>query len=600
MTTWAIAAASIAYVGLLFATAWWADRHSQAVARSPWRPYIYAVSLAVYCTSWTFFGAVGTAASQGWNYLPIYIGPALLFLFGHRALARLIAAAKRENITSIADFISSRYGKSQSVAALVTILALTGVLPYIALQLKSITSSFEALRQGFQAEPDMAVDRYALGLLSALVLAGFSIMFGARRYDATGRNQGMVVAIALESVVKIMALMAIAILALVVMVDVDPGRLGEGRDRFASLFSPQSLTPRFLTLTFLSAVAIICLPRQFHIGVVECLRPEDANTARWLFPFYMLITILVVIPITLAGLAVLPQDSSPDLFVIDLPLSLGSGSLALLAFLGGISAATGMVIVETVALSTMISNHLLAPILLRRRANGQKGAGDFGRLLLSVRRMTIVAVMLLAYLCYRNLGAGELLASIGLISFAAVAQFAPPLVGAVAWQRGNSAGARAGLIGGMALWFYTLLLPFMAGNEAIAAAGLNTALGGFIRPDALLGLSGLDTLTHGVIWSIGVNTLLYVLFSLGTPLHLKDRLHALSFVTGGGARQLAPATSVGDLLALAERFAGREAVEREAHPVAAVHRRSSPRTIDRNTARAMEVLIAGVMAPTAR
>ena len=578
MTAWIPLAAALGYTLILFGVAWRTERRTAAPGR---RVATYALSLAVYCTSWTFFGAVGTAAGSGWNYLPIYLGPALLFLLAPRFLQRLIAVAHRAGATSIADFISSRHGKSPGLAALVTALALFSALPYIALQLKSVGMSYaELVASGTRDGDDGVV------LAVAVALALFAILFGTRRYDVAGRNRGLVVAVAVESAVKLAALCIVGGLAIVLFDAASSDARAGGVARFSAQFDTAQLSPDFITITLLSMAAIVCLPRQFYIGVVEAPDLDIVARARWPFIGYMAITSLVVLPITLGGLTLLGPSATPDLYVLDLPLAGGNRGLALLVFLGGFSAATAMVVVETLALSTMVSNDLIAPLLLRSRMTLFKtriGRGaDMGGLLLAARRLTIVAIVGAAYGYYSLVERAETLAAIGLVAFAAVAQFAPSLVGAVLRNGSDPRSARAGLIAGMTLWFYTLVLPSALEGPFQAWGALD--------PHALLGLRGMSPLTHGVLWSLGANVVIYAAGQL--------RARPFPPLFGSADRAERPGfgavTSLDALRELTARFVGEEAA-REAFADYPVASSAEPAAIEPGAARLAERLVASVI-----
>lgn len=577
---------AVAYAGLLFRLAW---RVEGAPLGSHWvdRPQAYALALAVYCTSWTFFGAVGTAATAGWNYLPIYLGPALLFLFGQSFLRRLAEAVRREGLTSIADYISSRYGKSRSLAALVTTLATLAALPYIALQLKSLgMSSAAMLANDVTAPPEPS---HLLVAIMAAALALFSVLFGAQRYEATGRNRGLIAAIAVEAGVKLTALTLLGVFSVLLFLGQGPAVRAQGLNQFGALFSLSALQPSFITITLLSVGAIVCLPRQFYVGFVEYRNASDLKTSHWSLPLYMALTAIVVAPITLTGLTTLPAGATPDLYVLDLPLSVGADWLALLAFLGGFSAATGMVVVECVALSTMISNDFVAPFLLRSAAAGADR--DFGARMLTTRRLAIVAILALSFAAYIAIDRSETLASIGLVSFAAVAQFTPGVIGSLYWPRGNQRSVRWGLIVGGAIWTYTLLLPTLFGLRAFEALGLVDAFGGALHPQALFGVSMTDPLTHGVIWSVGLNTVVYVAGSLLSAATIADRLRAAAFAPGALVGGSGGARSNSDLFALVERFVGRK----EAELAFAAYRIEASGRIRPETAALAERMIARVI-----
>lgn len=543
-------ALSLAYFGLLFLLAGWAERRRDQSARAVFRRPAYALALAVYCTSWTFFGAVGTAAADGWSFLPVTLGPLVLWLLAPGLILRLVREAQADGASSIADFIGGRFGKSRLVAALVTLLALFGTIPYLALQLRSIGTGFVILAGG---------DRQLPMIGSAAVLAGFAILYGTRSYSVSGRNEAVLYAVAVESLIKLAALLAVAFFAILLVLDLPQAVRMEGVQRLSARFAPQQLGADFLVITGLAMVAVIALPRMFYIGIIEADGPDDARAARWPFIAYLAAITLAVLPITLAGLTLLPMDHAPDLFVLDLPISMDAPALALLVFLGGLAAATGMALTESIALSTMISNDLVGPMLLPRLREG----ADVGRIMLRVRRLAILLVMCAGLAYALAIPVAASLADIGLIAFAAMAQFAPALVLAL-WDRPRDAkAAAAGLATGLLFWSVTLLLPG-------------------------LGLGGEADLTRGVLISLGGNL-------LATALVSARRLRAVppdTLAEEAAARLV----SVGALADLAARFAGAAAVAEVIDPA---RDRAAP--VDRATARRVERLIAGVVgAPSAR
>lgn len=487
----------LAYAVLLFAIAWRADRPGRGGEQVD--VWIYGLSIAVYCTSWTFYGAVGTARTSGWDYLPITLGPFLVFSIGRPLLARIVETGKRIHSTSIADFISAHYGKSRRIAALVTVIAVVGAMPYIALQLKSVSTTFAYLSTGESAGGAAGFNAIAI---VAATLAAFAVMFGTRHIDVTRPNRGMVAAIAFDSIVKLAALAAVGLFALIL--SSQGGAIARTSE---PVFGPVASPDRFITLTFLAMAAIVCLPRQFHVSVVECQKAAWLRPASLIFLAYLAMISVLVIPIANAGAAAGGLAGVPaDLTVLALPLANGAAFLALIVFVGGFAAATGMAIVASVALSTMITNDLVAPFILQRDARAI-AKGDFGRTLLAVRRASIVAVIGVAALVAAFAPAGEQLASLGILSFAAVAQFVPALIGALYWRRASAGGAFAGMLAGFALWFAALFAPayFGAGAAALGA--------GF----ALAGVAGLDPLTQGVALCLGVNAALFVGLSLARP-----------------------------------------------------------------------------------
>ena len=567
-----VAIASL-YLGGLFLLAFWSDqRAKRGAARFVESPVVYTLSLAVYCTSWTFYGAVGSATRNGLEFLTIYLGPTVMLMGWWFLLRKLVRISKAQRITSIADFISARYGKSAALSALVTVIAMIGVTPYIALQLKAVAASFDALG----APPEVAVanlgqrDLFSdTGFWVALCMAAFVIIFGTRNLGADERHPGVVAAIAFESIVKLLSLGAIAVFAAY--------GLNDGvRDLFArAADNPEVLRlytfnegfeARWVATLFLAGAAIICLPRQFQVAVVENADERHLATASWLFPLYLLLISLFVVPIAIGGMTTLPASANPDLYVLTVPLAAGQGGLALLAFIGGLSAATSMVIVASIALSIMISNHLVAPLLLRLPFFSEPARGDFSTTLLLVRRLSIVAILTLGFVYYRVTGSGNPLASIGLISFAGVAQFLPALVVGIYWQRATRKGALAGLSVGFLVWAYTLLAPSFA-DAGWALQGL-VAEGpwgiGVLKPDALFGLTGWDPLVHGLLWSMTANVVVYVTVSLLTEQTPLESLQSAVFVNAfqpGEQRvegALKRSATTEDLFRLTQRILGSE------------------------------------------
>ena len=598
---WLLIALSVAYVALLFAIASWGDRVDVRRYGAWTGPLIYSLSLAVYCTSWTFYGAVGSASQQGWSFLPIYLGPALVFLFGWGLIRRIIAISKRQNLTSIADFIAARYGKARSLAVLVTVIAVVGSVPYIALQFKAVVAGLETVSDSAAR----GTPAYDTALLVAGALALFAILFGTRRVDATEHHRGMILAIAFESLVKLAAFVAVGLFALWLL-----GGNGAAMPPAAAAtpgpFAGGGLPEAFVTQTLLASAAIFCLPRQFHVAVVEAHEDADNRSARWMFPLYLALFCLFVVPITLAGLRFLPPGLFPgDTYVLALPMQGGQDWLTALAFLGGFSAATGMVIVASVTLSTMVSNEIVMPLLLRANARGGGEIPAYPRLLLYVRRIAIVAIALAAYGYYRVLDQATELASIGLLSFAAAAQFAPLILLGMYWPRATRSGAIAGLSAGFALWAYTLLLPSVArsgasGGELVAQGpfGLDWA-----RPEALLFGTGADPLTHGVLWSLGANVAIFLLVSLASRQSMVERIQARAFTDAGRENRLPamPAReseiAVSDLRAVAGRFVGEDNARRAFADFARRRDRElAPSSVaDRSVLQFTERLVAGTI-----
>ena len=467
---WGVIAAAFAYIGLLFGVASYGDRLSPS-QRGRAGMLIYPLSLAIYCTSWTFFGSVGFATRTSIDFLAIYVGPILMIGLCTPLLRRVIQLAKSQNITSIADFIAARYGKSQAVAATVAVIAIVGSVPYIALQLKAVASSLETILSEDKLFSSMPIIG-DIALVVTLAMAVFAVLFGTRQTDATEHQHGLMLAVATESIVKLVAFLAAG--AFVTFWMFTPVELIERAMKTPEAVRAINYAPsigNFLTMTLLSFCAIMLLPRQFHVSVVENSSPEEVSRARWLFPLYLVAINLFVIPIALAGLVTFPFGAvDSDMYVLALPIEANSPLLSIAVFVGGLSAATAMVIVECVALSIMVSNDIVLPLVLQRSPATRDGSKDFGDFLLRIRRFAIFAIMVMAYFYYRALGNTQL-AAIGLLSFAALAQLAPAFFGGLFWREGTARGAMTGMLVGFAVWAYTLFLPsFLEGNHRRPAA----------------------------------------------------------------------------------------------------------------------------------
>ncbi|MGB3448287.1 MAG: PAS domain-containing hybrid sensor histidine kinase/response regulator [Xanthobacteraceae bacterium] len=525
---WGVIAAAFCYIGFLFAVAYYGDRPSRR-PRGNGAGLIYPLSLAIYCTSWTFFGSVGFATRNSFDFLAIYIGPVIMIAFCTPLLRRVIELAKSQNITSTADFIAARYGKSQAVAATVAIIAIIGSVPYIALQLKAVGSSLETIMGEDHAITSVPIVG-DIALIVTLAMATFAVLFGTRQSDATEHQHGLMLAVATESIVKLVAFIAAG--AFVTFWMFGPIELFERAMKTPEAVRAMTYTPsigNFLTMVLLSFFAIIFLPRQFHVSVVENSNLEEVERARWLFPLYLVAINLFVIPIALAGLVSFPfglVDS--DMFVLALPVEGKAPLLAVIVFIGGLSAATAMVIVECVALAIMVSNDLLIPLILPR--NPQIANKDFGRFVLKIRRVAIFAIMIMAYFYFRALGTTQL-AAIGLLSFAAIAQLAPSFLGGLIWRRGTARGAIGGMLVGFAVWTYTLFLPSFIDGSTVGMLFIQHGPFGIeaLRPQALFGAE-LPPLMHGVLWSLSLNILAYVAFSLMRQPSSIERLQADLFV----------------------------------------------------------------------
>ncbi len=552
---------SVIYVALLFLVAFAAEKRA-AKGKLGWlrSPLVYTLSLSIYCTAWTFYGAVGYAARSGLEFVTIYLGPTLVMVGWWWFVRKLVRVGRAQRITSVADLLSSRYGKSNMLGVLVTVMAVIGTTPYIALQLQSVTVSFAVFGS---AQPTGAAmpDLNATALWVAGGLALFTILFGTRNLDANERHHGVVTAIALEALVKLAALLAVGVFVVWGVASGPADILA--RIEASPIAQWQLNGGRWVTLLFLSGAAFISLPRMFQVLVVENSDERHLATASWAFPLYLLLMSLFVIPIAVVGLATQPVGANPDLFVLTVPLGQHAESLAMLSFLGGLSSATSMVIVAAIALSTMISNHIVMPVWLHLRGSGATVSGDVRDIVLLSRRLSIAGILALGYLYYRFSGGSEALAAIGLISFAGVTQVLPALLGGLFWRGATRNGALAGLLIGFATWAYTMFLPSFGASPLMSAEVL--AQGpfgiGWLRPHALFGIEGLDPLVHAVFWSMALNSLAFVGVSLlGFPKPL-ERLQGAQFVNvfdhfGAPARWHGGAAEAEDLLLMAQRILG--------------------------------------------
>ena len=563
---------ALLYLCLLFAIAYYGDKRADQGRSLIANPTIYALSIAVYCTSWTFYGSVGRAASTGVDFLPIYLGPTLTFILAWFVIRKIIRISKVNRTTSIADFIASRYGKSFALGGLVTVIAVVGILPYISLQLKAISTGFSVLLHYPEiVMPSTAASTLFLqdtGLYVALIMALFAILFGTRHIDASEQHEGMVAAIAFESVVKLVAFLAVGLF-------VTFGLYGSFGEIFAQAEASGALSRLFtidgvagytswITLTLLAMGAIVVLPRQFQVLVVENVDERHLRKAMWLFPLYLLLINIFVLPIAFAGLLLFPGGGvDADTFVLAVPMKVQQPTLALIAFIGGLSAATGMIIVETIALATMVCNDLVMPLLLRVGRLHLSDRRDLASILLMIRRATIILVVLLGYAYVRLIGESYALVTIGLVSFAAAMQFVPAIVGGIYWKGATKAGALAGLTGGFLVWIYTLLLPSFARSGWIAQSFVENGPMGIalLKPYALFGLEGLDPISHATIWTMLVNVGLLVGVSLMTSQSVIERSQAVQFVeifkrTAEAARVWRGRATIGDLRQLLVRFIG--------------------------------------------
>lgn len=555
--------ACLGYVIFLFTVAFFGERQARkGAARWLHSPLVYTLSLSIYCTAWTFYGAVGYAARSGLEFLTIYLGPTLVFVGWWWVLRKLVRIGREQRVTSIADLISSRYGKSTLLGVIVTVICVVAATPYIALQLQSVTLAFGVFAAAGSAG-ELLKDSNATALWVAGGLALFTVLFGTRNLDANEQHPGIVAAIAVEAVVKLVAVLAVGVF---VVWGLASGPADIVTRINASVISDWQLVPsRWIGLTFASAAAVICLPRMFQVLVVEDAKERHLATASWAFPAYLMGMSVFVVPIAVVGLQILPEGSNPDLFVLTVPLSQGQGGLAMLAFLGGFSSATSMVIVASIALATMVSNHIVMPLWLTLRPARQV-SGDVRRVVLLARRLSIGGVLALGYLYYAVSGGSAALAAIGLISFIGVAQMLPAVIGGIFWRGATRTGAALGLCLGFAVWAYTLFLPSFGPDAVIPTSVFIDGPYGltWLRPRALFGVIGMDPLIHALFWSLVVNVVAFTLGSLFTFPGPVERVQAAAFVNVFDAERAGPtgwARGQADseaLLIMAQRILGDE------------------------------------------
>ncbi|MEM8908206.1 MAG: histidine kinase dimerization/phospho-acceptor domain-containing protein [Bacteroidota bacterium] len=530
MSTSVILLSSLAYLLFLFGIAFFAHKKAKQGKSVVNNPYIYALSLAVYCTAWTFYGSVGRAASSGGlSFLTIYVGPILVAPLWIFLLRKIILISKSQRITSIADFISSRYGKSTSLGILVTLVAVIGIIPYISLQLKAIDLSSNILSQqqdALGAFLDGSNFFHDKAFIIALLLTIFAILFGTRHLDPNERHEGLVAAVAFESVWKLVAFLAIGIFVTFGIYN-GFGDLFEQAYQYPEIANVFSLKDSgvdswsWTWMVILSMSAIMFLPRQFHVLVVENTDVKFIEKAAWLLPLYLLLINIFVLPIACGGLLHFPDGSvEPDNFVLGLPLHYGWDGLALFVYLGGLSAATGMVIVAVTALSIMISNNLVLPFWVKSRLFQAKSKGDLTKTLINFRRASIVVVMFLTYAYFKWVGFSFSLVSIGLISFVAIAQFLPLMIGGLYWKRATEKGAFWGLLIGTLIWGITLVCPTMAEAGLLSKSLIDHGYFGlsFLKPYGLFGMEGGDVIAHAAFWSLLFNVTTYVTVSMNTNL----------------------------------------------------------------------------------
>ena len=523
---------SVSYLLVLFFVANWAEQRSAKGRSLVSNSYVYALSLAVYCTAWTFYGSVGRAAESGVDFIAVFIGPTITMPLWWVIFRKIIRICQVQRITNIADFVSARYGKSQALGVIATILCVVGTIPYISIQLKAISSGFSILTTANDAGNSLWLDK---AFYISIVLTIFTILFGARKLDANERHEGMVAAIAFESLFKLFAFLAVGVFVTFIVFNgfADIVQKASKLIDLHRVFTiKEEKTSDWFWYCFLASLAIMFLPRQFQVTVVENVNENHLRKALWIFPLYLLVINIFVVPIALGGKILLGTAVKADQFVLSIPLHFNEKVLAFVAYLGGFAASTSMIIVECTALTVMLTNNLVMPWLVSRTDFQRRFGGDMGQVVITLRRLFIVLLMAGSYLYYKNVSDKYSLVSVGMVSFAAVAQFAPIVLGGVFWKRGSLAGAVGGLLVGGGVWFYTLIIPSMVSAGYMSPDMLSKGPWGMdlLRPESLLGVTGLDNISHGTFWSLLLNLLFYVGGSLLSQPTALEHNQAVLFV----------------------------------------------------------------------
>ncbi len=532
---WLLLSIILGYLLLLFSVAYFAERKELQGKSLVSNPYIYSLSLAVYCTSWTFYGSVGKAANAGLSFLTIYIGPTLMAALWWIVLRKIVYLSRENRITTISDFISSRYGKSIGLSVLVTIVAVVGITPYLGLQLKAVMTSFALL----SGRPEGS---HFTGAFISLLLGVFAVIFGARRLDASERHGGLVFAVAFESAIKLVSFLLVGFFVTYGLFHGFGDILGKiQQGPYASLLkigdgSPVSFS-EWVSLTFLSMMAIMFLPRQFHVAVVENYSVDHIKKAMWLFPLYLFLINIFVLPIACGGLLLGDLPPAADYFVLSIPMHYGHPLLAIIVFIGGFSAATAMIIVESIALSTMVMNSFVVPTLWDLSA-----IKNFYAVVLNIKRLVILGCVFLGYVFAIYIGQFDSLVDIGLKSFEAVTIFAPSILLGLYWKGGNKKGAIAGILAGFSVWIYTLLIPALMRAGIIEKGNILNAIfnSTLLNPTALFGLGGLDRWSHSLFWGLFLNICFYVGVSLLTRQSDDETHQAIVFVDSFSPLNLGP------------------------------------------------------------
>ena len=557
------------YVVILFYIAHWSEKRSH----SKWtnNPYIYSFSLAVYCTAWTYYGSIGLAAKSGLDYLPIYLGPIIIIPTWIIILKRIIRISRINKITSIADFISLRYGNSRSLGAAVTLISIFGIVPYIALQLKAISDTFHIVTKT-QASSNIFSDNTTY---ICVALALFASYYGNKYVDASEKRRGIVTAIAIESILKLVFFLIIGVYVTYFVFDgfddiYAKASVLENFDK-KNTIGPLSNGINWFFLCLISMFAIFILPRQFHTSIVENNQEKHIRTAIWLLPLYLLLFNIFVFPIAWGGNILFEtQGLNSDTYSLLIPQHFNNNFLTTLVFLGGFSAAISMIIVSSITLATMLSNNLLIPYGFIGSLENISPEKNTKRIVLS-RKIGIFSLIILAYIIYRVFVLDYTLVSIGLVSFVIIAQLAPAFFGALFWKRGSKKGALTGIILGFLICFYTLLIPYAIGTTQSASTFVQEGPWGIalLKPFQLFGLDYLDPIPQAVFWSLLVNFMSYIAVSVSFSGNYRERNYAEMFVdidryitNHENAYVWKGTANISDIEKILERFLGIERTKR--------------------------------------
>lgn len=588
---------ALVYLAVLFGIAYYAEYRLKKSRSLINNGNVYALSLAVYCTAWTYYGSVGLASVSGTEFLPIYLGPTIGAALCWPVLRKIIRICKTQRISSLADLISTRYGKNFSIAVVVTVLCVAGIIPYIALQLKAISSSIHVLTN--YKEPAVSTGDFFRNdtFYIAIILGIFIILFGTRSIDASEKHEGLVAAIAFESVIKLVAFIAAGVFVVYGIYDgfTDVFSKAFANQEFQQLFQVGNKTSyaTWTGLMLVSMLAVIFLPRQFQVSVVENIQEKHLKRAAWLFPLYLFIINIFVLPVAFGGKLIFGDSVNADTYVLALPLAHHQGLLSLFVFIGGFSAASGMIIVETIALSTMVSNNIAMPLFLSAKNFKPGSEGTFSRVILNIRRLSILLILLLAYIYDKTIAQHFSLVSIGLVSFVAVAQFAPAVIGGIYWKQASKNGAMAAICTGFVIWFFTLVIPSMVSANLMDENIMHNGIFGisWLKPFSLFGIEGMDSITHAAFWSLFFNIIVFVTVSINSSRNAQEVYQGEIFVdifrhsakTDNGIWK--GTAYLPDLNSLLENFLGKERAEKilanyaNRHKIPLDTRRADPRLV---------------------